>query len=433
MARNFRFYEKKRGNRSTGSKAVGRLGEALFFGALLGLGCGGLVLILVLLVIPEWRANHAFLEAPCVVLDKRVGRSEVGDGLRFRPEIRIQYDAAGTRHVIWTYDLRGAYSADEEAVQEVLAGFGPGQRRSCWYDPADPSVAVLQREISWWFWLWLVVPVCLLLIGGGGVVYTLCTWGKSAERRAAQAGQVPGLDVFEAIRRSDRPFPFVPAEKEITDSPGTVLAFRLPTARSPAWSVGIWLAACLLWNAVVAPFAVMVVNGFLSGRPDWFMTVFVSPFLLIGTAFVVVFVRQLLVAAGVGPTLVEISELPLYPGKSYELFLSQTGRLRMNSLEVFLVCDEEATYRHGTNVRTETHRVYRHPLLRQEAFQVRHGVPFEARCPLVVPAGVMHSFRSDHNEVRWKIVVRGDVAGWPDYERSFPLLVYPPGNGANHG
>jgi len=42
----------------------------------------------------------------------------------------------------------------------------------------------------------------------------------------------------------------------------------------------------------------------------------------------------------------------------------------------------------------------------------------------------MHSFRSGHNEVSWKIVVKGDVAGWPDYERSFPLIVYPCVNGA---
>jgi len=433
LARNFRFYEKKRGNRSTGSKTVGSLGEALFFGALLALGCGGLVLILVMLVIPEWRANHAFLEAPCVVLDKRVGRHEGGDGVRYRPEIRIQYEVAGKRYVIWTYDLRAAYSPGEEAAQEVLGRFAPNERHSCWYDPSDPSVAVLKRGYSWWFWLWLVVPVCLALIGGGGVIYTLCTWGKSAERRAAQARQVPGLDLFDAVPRRERPFPFVPAEKEITDSPGTVLAFRLPAARSPAWSLGLWLAACLLWNAVVAPLAVMVVNGFVSGRPDWFMTIFLAPFLLIGIGLLVVFLRQFLVTAGVGPTLVEISELPLHPGRSYELFLSQTGRLRMNSLEVFLVCDEEATYRHGTNVRTETHRVYRQPLLRREGFEVRRGVPFEARFAVEVPAGAMHSFRSDHNEVRWKIVVHGDVAGWPGYDRSFPLLVYPPGNGESHG
>ena len=57
------------------------------------------------------------------------------------------------------------------------------------------------------------------------------------------------------------------------------------------------------------------------------------------------------------------------------------------------------------------------------------GVPFEARCALEVPAGAMHSFRSEHNEIVWKIVVKGQLARWPDFQRSFPILVYPNGNG----
>ena len=42
-----------------------------------------------------------------------------------------------------------------------------------------------------------------------------------------------------------------------------------------------------------------------------------------------------------------------------------------------------------------------------------------------VPAGAMHSFKADHNEINWMLVVEGDVAGWPDYKRSFPVIVRP--------
>jgi hypothetical protein len=37
----------------------------------------------------------------------------------------------------------------------------------------------------------------------------------------------------------------------------------------------------------------------------------------------------------------------------------------------------------------------------------------------------MHSFKADHNEVRWRLLVRGDVAGWPPFDRSFPIVVIP--------
>lgn len=430
MARNFRIYEKKRGNRRTGSKTVGNLGEALFFAVFLLLGCAGLTVIFTALVIPEWRANHVFVEGTCAILDRDVGKHEGPEGTAYRPRFKIRYHVEGADYVEWTYDIRGATTSDKAEAERILDRFSAGQEVPFWYDPSDPSVAVLVRGYSWWFWLLFSVPVSFILIGGGGLIYAIWTWGKSAERRAALAQKAKPLELLDPGRRSEKPkYPHVPTEARLADSPGTTLRFRLPPVRSPAWSLAIWLVACLLWNAVLAPFVVVALRCFLRGEPDWFMTIFLVPFLAIGIGLFVMFLRQVLVTTGVGPTLVEVSELPLYPGRHYEMFLSQTGRLKMNSLEVLLVCEEEATFRHGTNTRTESQCVYQQPLFRQEGFEVRRGLPFEARCPLEVPAGAMHSFKSDHNQVRWKILVKGDVLGWPNYERSFPLIVYPEGNG----
>jgi hypothetical protein len=136
-------------------------------------------------------------------------------------------------------------------------------------------------------------------------------------------------------------------------------------------------------------------------------------------------------ATAVGPTLVEISDQPLSPGRACEVFVSQTGRLKMNRLEVVLACDEEATFHQGTNTRRECLRVYEQPVYCGEDYDVRHGVPFEARFPVEIPVGTMHSFKSTHNEISWKIIVKGDVAGWPNFARSFPVIVYPAARGSN--
>jgi hypothetical protein len=37
----------------------------------------------------------------------------------------------------------------------------------------------------------------------------------------------------------------------------------------------------------------------------------------------------------------------------------------------------------------------------------------------------MHSFQSEHNAVHWWLVVRGSLAYWPQFERRFPIIVYP--------
>jgi len=41
----------------------------------------------------------------------------------------------------------------------------------------------------------------------------------------------------------------------------------------------------------------------------------------------------------------------------------------------------------------------------------------------------MHSFLTSHNEVSWKLIVRGSVRGKPEYQREFQIVVNPGSNG----
>lgn len=425
MARSFRICDKKRGHRRTGSKWLGRAGEALFFAVVLLLGCGGLVLIFATLVIPEWRVNHEFASHQCTVLATTLERKETKDGQFYRPRVRIEYKVGEETYRAWTYDIRGEFSAGKDENQASLDMFHEGEKHLCWYDPLDPNVVVLVHGYTWLFWLSFLVPGSFLLIGGGGLLYTLLIWGKSAERRAAIVGSSGRLDLFDSSLRSTPEYPFVPHAANITNSPGTTLAYRLPIAAESSWTLVIWLATCLLWNGIVSVFGIWAVKGFVEGEPDWVLTSLVVPFLLFGIGLAVFFVRWLVVRTGVGPTLVEIAEQPLYPGRPCDLVLSQTGPMKMKSLEILLVCEEEATYQEGTHTRTECRPVYRQQVLRQEGVEVPRGTPLEARLVLEVPTGAMHSFKSAHNEINWKLVVKGDVIGWPGYERSFPVVVYP--------
>ena len=431
MARNFRIVPKKRGHRSTGYRLWGRVVEASFSGLALVGGCVGLAVVLIQVVLPEWRANHQFVEHACVVLDTRLETQKRGDGTQFRPAVRIQYEVDGEKYVLWTYSIRSSYSGNRAANQDIVADYQVGQQYPCWYDPAEPSVAVLVRGYTWSFWLTLALPMSFVLIGGGGLLHVLMNWGRSRERRAA------ALRRLAAIRRLDRggrvqpKYPHVPAPSEVTDSPGTTLAYRLPIVAASRWKLLAGVVACLGWNGIVALFVCVAISGFLEGRPDWMLTIFVLPFLAVGMAMIVYSFRYLLMATAVGPTLVEISDQPLSPGRACEVFVSQTGRLKMNRLEVVLACDEEATFHQGTNTRRECLRVYEQPVYCGEDYDVRHGVPFEARFPVEIPVGTMHSFKSTHNEISWKIIVKGDVAGWPNFARSFPVIVYPAARGSN--
>ena len=171
-------------------------------------------------------------------------------------------------------------------------------------------------------------------------------------------------------------------------------------------------------------FVALALHGYLGGRPDWLLTLFILPFAVVGAALAAFFVRQLLVTAGVGPTLVEISDHPLLPGGEYDVFLSQAGRGRLGRLDLDLVCEEEAIYQQGTNTRAETREVFRQDVLRCDG-SASQVPPFESLARLCVPAGAMHSLRAAHNAVHWKLAVRGDIGGWPEFQRSFTVVVYP--------
>ena len=125
MARKFRFYQKKRGNRRTGSKKLGSAGEAAFYAGVFLIGCGILVWVFVALLIPEWQANNEFARVVGVVLQTRIGEKEGDDGTLYRPEVQIEYEIEGESYRIWTYDIHnvrgGGYSTAPGEAEAALA------------------------------------------------------------------------------------------------------------------------------------------------------------------------------------------------------------------------------------------------------------------------------------------------------------------------
>ncbi|MHB8899317.1 MAG: DUF3592 domain-containing protein [Thermoguttaceae bacterium] len=434
MARTFRYFEKKRRHRRTTSRTLAVVGEALFFTVFLVGGIGGLFLLYLTVVVPQWQANTEFVSHRCTVLDKRIGEKADDEETLYRPEIQVEYSIDDEKFVVWAYDIwafdsTGGYSPGKGEKLKILEGFQEGQVYPCWYDPGDPSRVVLVRSYRWWLLLLFILPVSFILIGSARLIYLLLLVGKSAEHRSAFAQKAANLATFDAPGRSLAEYPAIPADSNLTDSPGTTLAFRLPVSSRPGWIMAVATTVSLVWNGIVAWLLIVAIGGHLHGHHDWLLTLFALAFAAAGIVLIVYSIRHAMVTTGIGPTLLEVSEQPLRPGRDYRLFVSQTGRLRLRQFEVSLVCEEEATFRHGTDTRKESCRVSEQSIFERDDFEVIRGVPFEVTCDVRMPENAMHSFKSAHNEVNWRFVVRGKVAGWPDFERSFPILVYPGNNG----
>jgi len=421
------MYGKKRGNRRTGSQIWGSAGEAAFSLFFLCVGILFLVRLLNSLVIPEWNANQGFVQDRGTVKMTRVGQQPGGSGVR--PEILIRYEVDGQPYEAWTYDIHHQnavpdYSSDPAAVQEVLRQFVVDQEYAIWRDPADPKVVVLVRGYSWWLWLLLLLPTAFILIGGIGLVYTIFHWGKSVEHREATAQLSRRFSAGVSVGARSG-YPTVPQDANLTNSPGTRLKYRLPIDISRGWRLLAIVLACLFWNGIVAVFIISAVSSHRSDHPDWWLTLFVLPFAAVGIGLIYYLVREIRIVSGVGPTHVEISDHPLRPGQSYQVLVSQSGRVTLEQFEVSLVCEEMATYQQGTDTRTDRRVVYRQSLIHFEKVDVIPGASFEQQAGLVVPMECMHSFTSEHNEIQWKIVVHVDLSGWPPFDRSFPVVVCP--------
>lgn len=342
MAKLFRLWEKKRGERRTGSRLLGGLGETLFSGAMFVIGMASLTSMI---AARWWGGQEALSMAP---------------------------------------------------------GFG--------------------------FWVVVLVSTSLIVIGGIGAVYTALHVGTSPERRSAIARRAQQLDVLHEAPQQRDQFPSVPHDANLTNSPGTVLAYRLPTTHTSAWRLAASTLFGLLWNGLAAVLVALALNRHLAGRPEWLLTISALAFVAVGAWAVKYFAKQMLLHTGIGPTHVEISKHPLYPGKTYQVFLSQSGRLAVTQLSVSLVCEEEATYHQGTDVRTERQAIGEHLVFAKEAFRIEPGAAFEQQCELRIPESAMHSFQSTHNAVSWKLVVRLEAVSWPPCVRNFPVVVHPLGS-----
>ena len=281
------------------------------------------------------------------------------------------------------------------------------------------------------FWLMVLVLASFVIIGGAGLIWTVLRVGTSAERRSAMARQAANIDLLHEAIPHPRDYPTLPTHDGLTNSPGTELAYRLPPSNSPGWRLLAMTVFALVSSGVACVLTVWAVKSHLLGRPEWFLSLFLLPYLATVVWSAHYLVRLILIHTGMGPTTLEISDHPLLPGRVYQVALSQAGQISVRSLQLALVCEEEATYHQGTDIRTEVRVVYQQSLLKCCDFKIDPATSFHQSCDVLIPANAMHSFQTPHNGVRWKLVVQGQVEGWPEFERGFVIVVYP-GEATSH-
>jgi hypothetical protein len=279
-------------------------------------------------------------------------------------------------------------------------------------------------------WMLLVVSTAFVLIGTIGFVYRVGQVLISHEHRLAILGHRPKGRSSHPLDSNQAP-EGVPALAAFVDSPGVRLAYRLPSLRPELGMVALSGFLALSWNALTAGLVAVAATQIIQGVRPWGLLAALPLFIAVAVWSARRFLTLFFLLTSIGPTVIEISDLPIRPANTYRLHLAQYGRFALRRLEVALVCCEEATYHSGTDIRTERREVSRQVVLECRRVRIEDGRPLEMEGDFSVDPQAMHSFQTPHNAVLWSVIVQGDCLRWPSFCRSFPLPVYPAALPAN--
>lgn len=311
-------------------------------------------------------------------------------------------------------------------------------------DLPEEARVVLESDLAqggghWGRWVVAVISVATIGSGIFGLGYRLLHLGFSQERisasrqgfrqqepRGEREQESAGDADLEPHDAEFADLPSVPHSQTHQESPGERLKYRLASVSTGRLAVIGSASLALIWNSVCVVLLAVAISGWWYGQPRPVLAMLLVPFSGVAFWSLKSFLRQVRQVAGVGATVLEISDHPLEPGGSYQVFLSQMGRMRLRSLKVELVCEEESFFRQGTDVRSDQHIALSQELLCETKVRVDPQAPWEQQLQLELPANVMHSFCATNNSVRWKLVVSGEARPWPSFCRSFPLIVQPP-------
>jgi hypothetical protein len=181
------------------------------------------------------------------------------------------------------------------------------------------------------------------------------------------------------------------------------------------------IVIALFWNGIVSVFVVGLINDFGKGQANWFMMLFMLPFIAVGLGLLGLVVYQFLALFNPRPTL-ELSTRTIPLGGVAELRWSFTGQTqRISEFAVTLRGAEHATYRRGTNTYTDKNVFYEMELYKtSNTTEIGSG-----QVGLIVPSDTMHSFEAENNKIIWDLEIHGDIKKWPDVKESFNISVLP--------
>lgn len=357
----------------------------------------GSILFVVLAGLPLYRSysSKSWPQTDCTITKSSVGSHRGDDGTTYSIDIEFDYEYLGKAYHSDRYSFWSGSSSGSQGKQEVVRAHPVGSKHKCHVNPAKPTMAVLQREPTSSMYFSLLTLV-FVLVGGGGIIGVLIYKPKPQ----SETSWLPDQSTESA-----------PSEGPITLKPEA----------SPMVQFFVLLGITLFWCGIVSVFTYHEIAAIKKGNPEWFLSIFMIPFQLIGLVLVVITFMTFLTIFNPVPVL-QVNNTQLALGDTLKVQWSFEGRTSsIRRLQLTLIGTESAQYRRGTSTYTDESIFFQADLHdTTNPVEIATGT-----AEMDVPVTTMHSFDGGHNSIEWTLKIQGDIGFWPDVDTSFPLVINP--------
>jgi len=377
------------------SRGIAQLGHRVELGVGLIFAAVGAALSVFLLVIPAAHLLSAlgWDEVPATVVSSSVRSWSTDDGTSYAADVLYTYSVGGRT---WRSNRRSffpMFGSGADSSRAIVERYPEGSTTVCYVDPEDPGRSVLDRGFRLEYLIGLF-PLLFLGAGSALTIHALRSRRPSVPRGPSEgAGATPDLT----------------AERNLH-----------PTT-SPVVRVVAIVFIAAFWNGIVSVFVWQAVAAFRSGRPDWFLNIFLIPFVLVGLGLIAGIVYTALGAFNPRPRLTISPGSPSLGDRLRVDWRFAGWPERISHLTIAFEGHEKATYRRGTDTHTD-----RAAFASFDLVDTSFGTEIQrGSTEVVIPEDTMHSFSSANNAVIWSLVVHGDIARWPDVMETFEVEVRP--------
>ena len=390
-----------------------------FFGLFLLIGVAVFTFMTFLPVYRTYQARK-WVETPCTITSANVETHDGDDGDTYSIEVSFRYQFDGQEYGGNRYDFSIGSTSGRSGKQKIVTDLRRNRESLCFVNPDQPSESVLRRSIPTIAWFGLIA-IPFMAIGAGGLLHVtgLFRFGSRDKNPYRwKAGGSPLRDPRNDFKRRDE-FERRDDWRHGVSSFGEV---TLKPESSPLTSFIVLTLIALFWNGIVSIFVVHVVGELTDGKIDFmdmFLTLFMTPFVLVGLGLTVAIGYSMLALFNPRPTLT-VSSSGVKLGDTVRVSWSFSGNTNsVRRLHIFMHGQEEARYRRGTNTYTDHETFAKLTIIDTTNFiDITSG-----EAELTIRSDTMHSFEANNNKILWSLDLSGEIAWWPDVSASFPFTV----------